>query len=661
MKRDLRDTATYQQLEEHFTKALAPAFGKPSHASEPDLTRDGGRIAFTASVLERLEGVAGTKVAVADTATGEIRVVTGGPHDRCPRWNPDGSVLAFLSDRAEEGVHQPYLLHDGLGEAVAIPSVDGSAEYAAWSPDGGRLLLGVAGRGAELAGAQGSRTLAGPEDEAVPDWMPDVLESGSLGSAWRRLSVHDVAGGTTRVVSREGLNIWEACWAGPDQVAAVVSEGPGEELWYSADLVLLDVASGKETLLLSSEVQLGTVTASPSGDKVAVIEAICSDRGLVAGELIVVDVATGTATRIDTGPADVTRTGWRDGDTIVWLGLQGLTMTTGEIDLRTGTVRETWTTHESSGYRYPEGSVGPDGTIAMVLESYTRFPALVLVRDGDVREVASLRHEGADYFASVAGTIREVGWKGRDGLELQGLVTTPAGEGPFPLVVIVHGGPVWTYCERWGMGYHYGPALSSRGYAVFYPNPRGGGGRGQDFTRAVLGDMGGEDAHDILAGVDAVVAEGIADPDRLAVMGGSYGGFMSAWLVTQDDRFAAAVPMAESSNWYSQHFTSNIPHFDTLFLGERPSVAGGKHFQRSPVMFAERVTTPMLHTTGALDRCTPPGQAIEFHRALVENGVQSECVIYPQEGHGVRRFPAVIDHLTRVVDFFDEHLTGRDR
>lgn len=655
MPRDLRDTATYRAVEEHFTKAMSPAFGRPSHAVDPQITSDGSRIAFTATVMDKLEGLPGTRIAVTGT-DGEMRVVTGGPHDRCPRWNRDGDVLAFLSDRVEDGVHQLYLLRSGLGEAVATPPVDGIVEYAGWSPDGTRLLLGVAGRGAEAAGAQGSRTLAAAGSTDGPDWLPDVLEAGSLGSDWRRLQVYDVAADTTRVVSREGLNVWEACWAGPDMIAAVVSDGPGEELWYSARLVLIDVATGNESELLTSQMQLGTITASPSGKRVAVLEAICSDRGLVAGDLILVETATGTATRIGTDGADVTRTSWCDDRTLVWLGLRGLDMVTGELDVSDGTVRETWSTGETSGYRYPESSVAADGTIAMVLESYRRYPTLVLVRDGKAEEVASLRHAGGDYLGSVGGTIRRVRWTARDGLEIDGLVTVPDGDGPFPTVVLVHGGPVWTYCDRWGMGYHYGPLLVSRGYAVFYPNPRGSGGRGQEFARGVLGDMGGEDSHDILAGVDALVASGIADPARLAVMGGSYGGFMTAWLITQDHRFAAAVPMAESSNWYSQHNTSNIPAFDTLFLGEPPSVAGGKHFTRSPVMYAGRVRTPVLHTTGALDRCTPPGQAIEFHRALVEHGVESECVIYPQEGHGVRQFPAVIDHLTRILDFLETHL-----
>ena len=177
---------------------------------------------------------------------------------------------------------------------------------------------------------------------------------------------------------------------------------------------------------------------------------------------------------------------------------------------------------------------------------------------------------------------------------------------------------MWAYRDRWAMGYVFTPLLVSRGYAVLHPNPRGSSGRGQDFARAVLGDMGGADTYDYLSGIDALVERGIADPARIGVAGGSYGGFMSAWLITQDQRFAAAVPMAPSTNWYSQHHTSNIPFFDTLFLADEPRARTGKFLDRSPLLFADQVATPTLQTTGALDRCTPPGQAVEFHNALRE-------------------------------------------
>jgi dipeptidyl aminopeptidase/acylaminoacyl peptidase len=193
----------------------------------------------------------------------------------------------------------------------------------------------------------------------------------------------------------------------------------------------------------------------------------------------------------------------------------------------------------------------------------------------------------------------------------------------------------------------------SRGYAVFFPNPRGSTGKGQAFAEMVYGDMGGADAQDDLAGIDALIERGIADPDRLGVVGGSYGGFMAAWLVTQTDRFAASVALSPVTDWYSQHLTSNIGRWDHLILKDDIAKPGGEYFARSPIAFAHRVTTPTLLTAGAVDRCTPSGQAREFHQALLENGVDTELAIYPGEGHGVRQLPATIDWITRIVGWFE--------
>jgi dipeptidyl aminopeptidase/acylaminoacyl peptidase len=196
----------------------------------------------------------------------------------------------------------------------------------------------------------------------------------------------------------------------------------------------------------------------------------------------------------------------------------------------------------------------------------------------------------------------------------------------------------------------------ARGFAVLLPNPRGSSGRGRAFAEMVVGDMGGADAHDVLSGVDALVERGVADPARIGVTGGSYGGFMSAWLPTIDQRFAASVSLSPVTDWYSQHFDSNIGMWDRWFLGGEPTDDGGPYRDRSPVMRADRVRTPTLLTAGLNDRCTPPGQAMEFYRALRSNGVETEVVLYPEEGHGVRKFPTILDLCTRMVGWFERFM-----
>ena len=135
---------------------------------------------------------------------------------------------------------------------------------------------------------------------------------------------------------------------------------------------------------------------------------------------------------------------------------------------------------------------------------------------------------------------------------------------------------------------------------------------------------------------------------------------MSAWLVTQDSRFAAAVPLAPVTNWVSEHLTCHIPHFCEQFLDDSMTNPGGKYHTRSPIMYASRVRTPILIVCGALDRNTPPGQALEFHHALKLHGVESVLATYPLEGHGVRSYPAVIDFGTRVVAWFEKHMPGSE-
>ena len=201
--------------------------------------------------------------------------------------------------------------------------------------------------------------------------------------------------------------------------------------------------------------------------------------------------------------------------------------------------------------------------------------------------------------------------------------------------------------------------LVSRGYAVLHPNPRGSFGRGQAFAEHVYGDMGGADTDDILSGIEALVARGIADTTRVGVMGVSYGGFMSSWLITRTDRFAAAVSMSPVTDWLSMHYTTYFPEFDRLFLQDDPSNVAGQYAARSPLLFAHRAHTPTLHTSGGRDEATPASQALEFHRALLEHGVTSSLAIYPQEGHDVHQFPAVIDRCTRIVAWFDRFMPAR--
>ncbi|HCO02779.1 MAG TPA: S9 family peptidase [Actinobacteria bacterium] len=659
MDRDLRETPLYKEVEEYYRKSFEPVFGKIFGPDDVDPSPDGRRVAFTGSKLEKLEGTPALRICVADVdGNGSFREITAGPNnDRSPRWSPDGRRLAFLSDRAKAGSFQLFVLdQDSLGEAAAAPAVEGTGEYLSWSPDGRRVLVAAAGAGADLPAVQGSGTTK--EDDAdLPAWMPTV-DAGDGENAWRRLWLFDTTSNTTTPGSREGLNVWEAVWAGPDRILAIVSDDPSENAWYHASLALIDTDGGKERLLYKGDRQLGWPAASPDGSRLAVVQAICSDRLVVAGDLLLIDPESGESQSVDTNGVDVTSLAWLDADRLFWLGQRDLDMVAGEFDASSSAVTELWSSNESSGIIQPDGRPTADGGCAAVFTSFDRYPEVVIAaRDGSVRTVASFVHEGSTYRRDMAGRIERVSWTASDGLEIQGLLVRPAeGDGPFPLIVNVHGGPIGATSEQWSMRSTSLPLLVSRGYAMLFPNPRGSSGRGQAFAEMVYGDMGGGDAADIMAGVDALIERGVADGSRLGVTGGSYGGFMSAWLVTQTDRFGASVAISPVTDWYSQHFASNIGTWDRDILRDEPAKPGGEYFARSPVMFASNVRTPTLLTAGSVDECTPPGQAHEFYRALRENGVEAALAIYPGEGHGVRNVAASVDLTTRMLWWFERYI-----
>jgi dipeptidyl aminopeptidase/acylaminoacyl peptidase len=665
MRKDLRESAEYAVVAEHFRRLHEPSFGRPYRVTDLVASADAGRIVVTGSVYDELDGL--PRTALYEVREGGLHALTsGGGSARSARLAPDGSAVAFLSDRAKPQVFQLYLLADGqLGEARPAPAVPGTVEYLAWSPDGTRILLGVAGLGAEISDAQGSGT-AGSDEAELPSWFPEV-EAGTPEDAWRSLWLYTPASGELARVSPEGLNVWEADWSGPGHVLAITSDQPGEDDWYTAVLSRLDVSAGTVTELLRSDVQLGLPAGSADGRRAAVVAAACSDRLIVAGDLIVLDLVTGARSAVDTAGTDVTAVQWIDGTRVGYIGQRHLDSVAGIAGAGPGALPEQITATELAAsaqswasWFYPSGAFTADGRVIVVRDDYGTPQQVVIVGAGADQVLASLAHDGTDYLRSIAGSAENVSWTAPDGTQIEGVLCTPPGAGPFPLILNVHGGPIWAYQQSWTMREDAVPLLVSRGYAVLHPNPRGSAGRGQQFAAAVVGDMGGADTFDYLSGIDAMVERGIADPARIGTMGVSYGGFMSAWLVTQDQRFKAAVSTSPVTEWYSFTFTSNIPGWGLWFLEnadlEQP---GTQAHTRSPVLHASKASTPTLLTAGAQDRCTPAGQAREFYRALLSHGVDSELVIYPGEGHGVSRFPAVTDYLTRIVTWFEKYMPAQ--
>jgi dipeptidyl aminopeptidase/acylaminoacyl peptidase len=262
---------------------------------------------------------------------------------------------------------------------------------------------------------------------------------------------------------------------------------------------------------------------------------------------------------------------------------------------------------------------------------------------------------------SSLGETKVVRWTGPGAVTIEGLLTLPAAylEGTrYPLLVITHGGPPSAFTQTFiGSPAHYPiAAFAERGYAVLRPNIRGSTGYGKDFRYANYADWGGQDFQDMMSGVDYLIDKGIGDPERLGVMGWSYGGYMTAWTVTQTKRFRAASIGAPITDLASLNgiadMTTFVPDYFHGEAWEKPE----PYIQRSPLYQVKGVSTPVLLQHGAADTVCPLPQSKEFYDALVKMGVEVRMTIYPRSGHIVRESKFVLHIMQENLDWFDQHL-----
>jgi dipeptidyl aminopeptidase/acylaminoacyl peptidase len=598
------------------------------------LSRDGRRIAFAVSASYREKGKAIESRLWSGDVDGELH--EGAPGS-LPRFSPDGSRLAYASEAGHDGRLSVWVDGDELGE------IPGSVEDLRWSPDGSQLLVLAADIGSDMAGAASAKKI---EEAGAAEQDPKVRRPAQF---WRRLWLVDASSGETRDVSPEGTNVFEFDWAGGKAVAVCTDE-PSESAWYDAWIGLVDLEARTVERVHTPKWQLQAPAIS-AGGQVAWVEGFSSDRGTL----------TGTVHVLGAGPvAPELHASWvelADDKTLLVAGCREAGSFAGRLDLD-GSYLELVGGDLTLGNRYaPRFSSSADGSrIATPIESPDEPAEVVLVEHGERRALTSLNAALKEPLATVEW--RDYRWTSFDGLEIQGVLALPRerGDGPLPLVVDVHGGPTGSWTWQFAPAAGFPQLYASEGVATLLPNVRGSVGWGPEFAEANLGDMGGGDLQDILTGIDALVRDGIVDGDRVAISGGSYGGFMSCWAVTQSDRFAAAMPFAVVTDWVSFHFTTNIGQFDRLYLQADPLDAEGEYTKRSPLYHAAKCKTPTLIVHGEDDLCTPLGQAVEFYNALVEAGCETELVILPREGHGWTERQHHTDVWNRVRDWISRYL-----
>jgi dipeptidyl aminopeptidase/acylaminoacyl peptidase len=299
------------------------------------------------------------------------------------------------------------------------------------------------------------------------------------------------------------------------------------------------------------------------------------------------------------------------------------------------------------------------GRLALTYQS-SSAPEEVYVGPRRGFERRRLSTVNADVPKPEMGRTELVTWTGPEGKEIEGLLTYPVGydRGRVPLVLHVHGGPAAAHSRSFTGGGAFLPpqVFAQRGYAMLRPNPRGSNGYGQAFREAVLENWGPGPYQDLMAGVDTAVEMRVAHPDSLAIMGGSYGGYMTAYAVTQTDRFQAASMGAGVSNLISMTGTTDIPRWQADQMGGEFWNRQETYEANSPIYHVNNVETPTQIIHGAKDERVPSSQGREFYRALKRQGVPTEFALYPRMGHGPTEPKYAMDFGRRMMDWFDEHL-----
>ena len=637
-----------ETIEAIYARLMRAGSDEPFSATDA-CSADGDTLFFIGSVCGDTVFVGSRSIVYRVNRAGETIPLHQGPA-KLLELAPGGKHVAFAV--ADHGAgHDRLLVMTADGTIESDIPTDGRIEQIDWSSDGTVLLLLVAGAGTDTTTLAGS--ISDTATSTVDSWIPVVDDGVADPEDWRRLYIHHPwRPAFDRTLAVSGM-IWEASWCGSAACAVLLSERSGEAAWYRAALAIIDIGSATVRTLYKPRDQIGQIRGAPDGSRIAFVEGVASDRGLICGILKSIAAEGGAVDSLATGGNEITSVAWR-GPALHLAGQRGLITMIGDHDLAPNGFRERWSSDEWSCGAYVPVS-RPAGEVAAVaiMESQTGAPRLAIIGDGTFE---TIRHFADDEDKADAATT-PIRWLAPDGLEIEGLLVRPTGAvGPLPTVIDIHGGPIWAYRARWQGRQRATPALIGAGFAVLYPNPRGSFARGQDFARRVCGDMGGADTGDILSAIDHLIAENLADPARIGLTGSSYGGYMSALLPKLRPQIAATVCISPVSNWFSQHFTSNMPILEEIFLGGTPGIAGQAYRTRSPALSAAKTQAATLILAGALDRCTPIGQSIELHRSLLEQGSTSVLMTYPQEGHGVRSPRGYIDSAARTLDWFCRHM-----
>jgi dipeptidyl aminopeptidase/acylaminoacyl peptidase len=560
-------------------------------------------------------------------------------------WSPDSKRIAFISDAVKSGQPQLYVTNSNGDPARKLTSVKGFLAEPKWSPDGKSIAV--------LFTENATRE-AGPLVAETP-------ETGEIKDAFfeQRLAIVDAATGKLRQVTPADTYIYEYDWA-PDgkSVVLTAAKGNGDNNWYIAALFAVDVASEEMQPLYKPKLQIARPVISPDGQSIAFIEGLMSDEDSVGGDVFLISRAGGTPRNLTPErKASAVLLAWTNQGKIIDMENVDGQSSVARIDPDSGDISSLHIGPEllTSGFWSTSLSLTPDGkTAAFVRSSFEDPPEVWAGPIGAWKKVTN-RNEGVK---PEWGEAKSLHWNS-DGFDVQGWLIFPKNfdaSKKYPLVLCVHGGPGAGVQPNWPSAHAYFMALPAHGYFLLLPNPRGSFGEGEAFTRANVRDFGYGDWRDDMAGVDEAIRTAPIDPQRLALTGWSYGGYMTMWGVTQTDRFRAAVAGAGIANWSSYYGENKIDQWMIPFFGKSVYDDPEVYARSAPMTFIKQVKTPTLVVVGDSDGECPTPQSYEFWHALKTVGVKTQLVVYEREGHMLVKPDHLRDVMTRAVAWFDEYL-----
>jgi dipeptidyl aminopeptidase/acylaminoacyl peptidase len=612
----------------------------------------GDRVAFLLRVPRKLyvddDGPAHHELHVTDLDGNSIPYITGDVDISDIAWAADGKSIFFLAQRDEEAkFNSLYRIATNGGEAEKLFTHVNSIGRIYPSPGGGLIAFTAAEAPpvkSEELGEKGFKAVVYEESvQRSKVWMLDLatLES----------TVHDQTGSASAFS-------WSS--DGSRYAVALAPTPLIDDSYTSRDIYVVDTARGKIQSKMSSIGKLGSFAFSPDGERIAYVGSVdINDPS--EGRLYVASSSGGERRElVPEYQGHVSSFLWMDDDEVRWLGSRGV-----YSDWARASVYQTQAVESAPEagpiIRSVNGNPGQD-VVAAIVDSPEHPSELYLLRDGaePVRLTNSNPWLGEREFAKQEA----ITYKARDGLEIEAILIHPAKSerGGNPLIVMAHGGPESNYSNGWMTGYSQpGQVFAAEGYAVVYPNYRGSTGRGVEFSKLDQHDYAEEEFNDLVDAKRYLVEQGLVDPDRVGITGGSYGGYASMWSASAlTEEYAAAVAFVGISNHISKFGTGDIPYemYNAHSLAW-PWEDWMWIFKRSPVYHAGKTKTPLLIMGGDKDPRVHPSQSLEMYRSVkIRTDTPVRLVIYPGEVHGNRNSAARYDYSLRLMRWMEHYLKG---